>query len=98
MSDRSSSDYTTGRLFTLTENNRQCFTVNNIHEKKLLNSDLLRAVPFKCNTSAKSVECKLLINHKLRNHRLRNDEIVDYGFKKDLPAFPPCTFFFIFFC
>ena len=30
------------------------FTVNNIHEK-LLDSDWLRAVQFKCNTSAKSV-------------------------------------------
>ena len=28
---------------------------NNIHEKKLLDSDWLRAVQFKCNTSAKSV-------------------------------------------
>ena len=47
-----------------------CDATNNVHEK-LLDSNLLRAVQFKCTTSDKSDQCKLLI------------VILDYDWLKD---------------
>ena len=40
---------------TAYSNIQMAIRLNNIHEKKFLDSDWLRAVQFKCNTSAKSV-------------------------------------------
>ena len=51
-----------------------------IQMKKLLDSDWLRIVQFKCNTSAKSVT-QVLITH-------RNYIILDYDLQKDNVNFP----------
>jgi len=47
--------------------------------KKLLNSDWLRAVQFKCNTSAKSVTSVQKVYHQCKLHI----EILDYDWLKD---------------
>jgi len=47
--------------------------------KKLLNSDWLRAVQFKCNTSAKSVTSVQKVYHQCKLHI----EILDYDLLKD---------------
>ena len=51
-----------------------------IHMKKLLDSDWLRAVQFKCNTSAKSVTPVQKVQHQCKLHIV----ILDYDLKKDI--------------
>ena len=48
--------------------------------KKLLDSDWLRAVQFKCNTSAKSVTPMQKVYHQCKLHIV----ILDYDLQKDI--------------
>ena len=51
-----------------------------IHMKKLLDSDWLRAVRFKCNTRAKSVTPVQKVQHQCKLHIA----ILDYDLQKDI--------------
>ena len=56
------------------------FSLIIIHMKKLLDSDWLRAVQFKCNTSAKSVTPVQKVKHQCKLHIV----ILDYDLQKDI--------------